>query len=185
AEGLIAHAGDKDDPNLPLMYWYGIEPLVPASREQALKLASTAQIPLLREFLARRLVDDAISQGAKGTLDVLAAALDEANDPARNDLLKGAREGLRGRQSMPMPAGWPAVYAKLKASNDAAVRENATLVALVFDDPLALSAMRERALNTAAPLAQRQSALQALIEKRKPDLAPLLHDLLDDKSLRR
>jgi putative heme-binding domain-containing protein len=86
---------------------------------------------------------------------------------------------------MPMPAGWPAVYAKLKASNDAAVRENATLVALVFDDPLALSAMRERALNTAAPLAQRQSALQALIEKRKPDLAPLLHDLLDDKSLRR
>src|SRR5205807_4801845 len=82
AAGLIAHASDADDQNLPLMYWYGIEPLVPASGEQAVKLAATAEIPLLREFLARRLVDNAIAKGEQGTLDPVAGMLGAADELA-------------------------------------------------------------------------------------------------------
>ena len=54
AEKLVQHEEDKDDHNLPLMLWYGIEPLVPADKAKALQLASKSKIPLVRQYIARR-----------------------------------------------------------------------------------------------------------------------------------
>jgi putative membrane-bound dehydrogenase-like protein len=54
ARGLAARAEDAGDPNLPLMLWYGIEPLVKADPARALDLARTTRIPLVRRFIARR-----------------------------------------------------------------------------------------------------------------------------------
>jgi putative membrane-bound dehydrogenase-like protein len=55
AEGLVGHEEDAKDANLPLMIWYGIEPLVPADPDQAAALLLKARIPLLREYIARRI----------------------------------------------------------------------------------------------------------------------------------
>ena len=54
AERLVSHGGDADDHNLPLMIWYGVEPLVPADKDRALKLAASCQVPLVRQYIARR-----------------------------------------------------------------------------------------------------------------------------------
>jgi putative membrane-bound dehydrogenase-like protein len=56
-EGLISRAEDAADPNLPLMYWYAIEPLVAADKTRAIGLAGKSQIPLVRQYIARRAVD--------------------------------------------------------------------------------------------------------------------------------
>ena len=55
AEGLVSHADDAEDPNLPLMIWYGIEPAVAADKDRAIKLAAACKIPLVRQHIARRL----------------------------------------------------------------------------------------------------------------------------------
>ena len=55
AEGLAAHEEDAKDPNLPLMIWYGLEPLVPADADRAAALLMKARIPLVREYIARRI----------------------------------------------------------------------------------------------------------------------------------
>jgi len=55
AQGLVSHAQDADDPNLPLMIWYGIEPAVAANKQRAVKLAAACKIPLVRQHIARRL----------------------------------------------------------------------------------------------------------------------------------
>ena len=55
AEGLVAHAEDAADANLPLMIWYGIEPLVAADRNQAVQLMGQCKLPQVREFITRRL----------------------------------------------------------------------------------------------------------------------------------
>jgi hypothetical protein len=55
ADELAGHAEDAADANLPLMIWYGIEPLVPADRERAAGLLAKARIPLLRQYIARRI----------------------------------------------------------------------------------------------------------------------------------
>src|SRR5439155_12630902 len=171
--------------NLPLMDWYGIEPLVPADPAKALDLAVQAELPLVREYIARRLVDHAAAQGENGDLAPLVAALARAREKVQRDLLTGAREGIRGCKSLKMPAGWPAVYARLVKSNDKLVREYTVVLALVFGDPQALADLRKVAQDPAAEAAERTAALEALVEKRAPDLAPVLHEQLADRATRR
>jgi len=55
AEALLAHADDADDHNLPLMIWYGIEPLVAKDKVKAAQLIAKTKIPLLRQYIARRM----------------------------------------------------------------------------------------------------------------------------------
>ncbi len=55
AEGLAGHAEDATDDNLPLMIWYGIEPLVRDDPDQATKLLTKCRIPLVRQYIARRI----------------------------------------------------------------------------------------------------------------------------------
>ena len=55
AAALVTHAEDAGDASIPLMLWYGIEPLAAVDRDRALKLVVTAKIPLIREYLARRI----------------------------------------------------------------------------------------------------------------------------------
>ncbi|MBA4192295.1 MAG: dehydrogenase [Planctomycetaceae bacterium] len=185
ATELVRHKEDATDQNLPLMYWYAIEPLVPENPARALELALAAEVPLVRQFVARRLADHASVQGEKGDLSPLVATLAKANAAEQLDLLAGAREGLRGRKSMKMPDGWPALYAKLRESTDPIAREHAISLAVLFGDPQALTDLRKVALTATAPAAERVAALETLITKRVPDLAPVLHDQLADKATRR
>lgn len=184
AEGLVHHAEDATDANLPLMNWYGIEPLVPTDPARAFRLAASSGMPLVRQFIARRFVDDAVTKGDKADLGLLVAALAGASSEAQLDLLKGTREGLRGRKSMTMPAGWAAAYAKLAKSSDAAIREHVVVLALIFGDPQALADLRKTMVTATAPSAERLAALAALVDKRVPDLAPVLHDMLADPAMR-
>jgi putative membrane-bound dehydrogenase-like protein len=183
AEGLLSHPEDGTDANLPLMNWYGIEPLVATDPAKSLNLASAAKISLVRQYVGRRVVDDALVR--KADLATLVAALGSADEKVLLDLLSGAREALRGRKSMKMPDGWPAVYAKLSGSKDNSIREHAVALALLFDDPQALIDLRRTALLTTASAGERRAALEALIDKRISDLAPVLHRLLADKVVRR
>jgi putative heme-binding domain-containing protein len=116
----------------------------------------------------------------------LVQVLAEVDDAAvQVDLLAGMRDGLKGRKAVTMPAGWEKTYAKLAKSDDAKVREHAQALAIVFGDPLAIKAVRATALSTAAAPAERIAALEVLIDKRVPDLAPTLQKSLDDSVLRR
>ena len=53
-EGLLSRSEDVDDPNLPLMYWYAVEPLVPGNVARAVALAAKSRIPVVRQFISRR-----------------------------------------------------------------------------------------------------------------------------------
>lgn len=56
AKALASRGEDANDPNLPLMVWYGIEPLVHEDLGRFLELAKQTPIPLLRRHIARRAV---------------------------------------------------------------------------------------------------------------------------------
>ena len=61
---LVSHAEDAADHNLPLMYWYALEPVIASDPAKAAQLLKTTKIPLLREYTARRLT--AASQTVAG-----------------------------------------------------------------------------------------------------------------------
>ncbi len=52
---LSQRTEDAQDHNLPLMIWYGIEPLVDLDAQRALTLAETAKIPILLEYMVKKL----------------------------------------------------------------------------------------------------------------------------------
>jgi hypothetical protein len=53
--GLVSHAEDATDHNLPCLYWYALEPLVGDDRVKALKVAAEGKVPVLREYVARKM----------------------------------------------------------------------------------------------------------------------------------
>ncbi len=55
SKGLVAHAEDAGDHNLPLMYWYAAEPLAAVDASRAARLAAGSRIPRIQEFMARRI----------------------------------------------------------------------------------------------------------------------------------
>lgn len=60
-EALLARAEDVSDHNLPLMYWYALEPVVGAQPDLALQWLTQTPFPNLRQYIARRLVADSPS----------------------------------------------------------------------------------------------------------------------------
>ena len=54
-DGLSLHAEDSGDPNLPLMIWYAAEPLAAKDLPHAVQFMKEARIPLLREYMSRRI----------------------------------------------------------------------------------------------------------------------------------
>jgi hypothetical protein len=55
AEALLSHEEDSADKDLPLMIWYGIEPVVGADKGKAAQLLSKCKLPQVRQFIARRM----------------------------------------------------------------------------------------------------------------------------------
>ena len=180
AEGLVGHAGDAADHNLPLMYWYAVEPLAALDLSRAARLASGSNIPLIREFMARRI--GAI--GTRESIALLVDALDRASGSAeRFSLLTGIEESLRGRRQVAMPAAWPDVFRKLAADSDRRVRSRAMALGVTFGDPAARGALRGILADGKSSLASRREALAALGQVKDPSLAATLLGLVRDPGL--
>jgi uncharacterized protein YbaP (TraB family) len=57
---LIQHAEDAGDHNLPMMYWYAAEPCVASDPAKAIALLKQCKLPLVREFIVRRLATSSL-----------------------------------------------------------------------------------------------------------------------------
>lgn len=180
AEHLVAHAEDAADANLPLMMWYGIEPLVAADANRALRLAQQSQIPLVRQFIVRRLASAADAAALATVVDCIA----EGDETFQSAALAGLLEALQGRRRVAMPDRWASLYAQLASSSVAEIRDQATRLGLVFGDPQALAALRKIAADASAGAASRNQAIVALTQAEAPGLSAFLQALLADPVVR-
>lgn len=172
---------DSKDRNLPLMYWYGLEPLAGNvdHRADALRLAAGSPMEMLLAFTVRRIASDA----SPASLDLILSYLG-AKDVNAVVVLREVRNALKGRPRVAMPKAWPAAFAKLAASKDAAVRNEAVALAVTFGDVRAFDEMRRLITTATADDATRQAALAALLAAKDKQLLPVLHQLLGDPALR-
>jgi putative membrane-bound dehydrogenase-like protein len=173
--GLLSHAADADDHNLPLMYWYAAEPLAAVDGPRAARLAFSSPIPRIHEFMARRIS----SLGPAESLALLVGELGRIGGSAqRATVLSGIEEGLRGRRQVAMPAAWPKVFAALDADPDADVRSRAVALGLTFGDPAARSALAQVLSDDTADVTKRGQALAALLRVKDPALPGTLVGLV-------
>ena len=187
AEALLAHAEDAQDATIPLMVWYGIEPLVLTDRARSVALIGSCKIPLVRRFLARRasLADEERAGVAIG-LEALSKRLAISQERSeRHDILDGILEAFRGRKRVAAPQAWAETAAALGKDADAEIRVRSVLLSLFFGDPKAADTLQAILSDAAAPAAVREQSLQALVEAKTPGLAPRLLLLLDDSAVRK
>jgi putative membrane-bound dehydrogenase-like protein len=180
ASNLCAHEADAADQNLPLMLWYGVEPLAATDTGKSIELAAGAKIPIVREYVARR-----VAQGSPAGLEAVVALLEKTTDSHQQvDLLHGIQASFNGQRHVAMPAGWKTAYAQLRTKTSSEVSDAASLVALVFGDADALTAERAIVTDAHASAERRSAAVTALAGAQDPQLATLLQGLLKDAALR-
>ncbi len=174
-EPLLAHAEDRTDHNLPLMYWFGLEPAVAQDPQRALALVRDSGLDRVVQFTYRRIADI----GTTEAFDLLARELRREKRPERQIwLLSALEQALRGRRRAPLPPSWSAVSAELLQSQNTTVRQLALTVAVTFGDPVALSQLRATLSDQTQPYAARRRALEALVQVRDPKLPPMLLHLV-------
>lgn len=176
---LISHAEDADDQNLPLMEWYGIEPLVAAEAPRALALAATSKIPLLSSFIVRRAASD------NRTLDQVIVKLASMQD-TRTQLMYVTEilKAFEGRVDIPTPPSWEKAYASLAHHPSAEIRDRALQIAVVLGDRRAFPSLRSVLADEKVELPQRQRALDILVRGRDAEAGDALRSVLGEPALR-
>lgn len=190
AEALITHGEDATDHNLPQMYWFAIEPLVPAHPEKALELAAKSKIPLVAQNIARRVADMGNDESLASLLRAIAK---EKTGAGLAYLAKSTLAGLRGRTGLTAPEIWNSAYGNFDEviQNRPDAKERAgelldlrTALAVAFGDQRVFPQLRGQVQDAALPLERRQVALQTLLSGKDPEAAALIVKLLDDQELR-
>jgi putative membrane-bound dehydrogenase-like protein len=181
ANALVRRAEDAADHNLPLMLWYGIEPLIAADPNSGVALAECSRIPLVRRYIARRLTEG-IDSAPAPVGKLLALASGRHDESFRLDVLGGMVEALRGWQRAKPPENWTTLQSTFLTDPSAKVRELTREVGVVFGDGRAVAELRHIALSSDTNASARRAALQVLIDNRADDLLPLLRRLVTDRA---
>lgn len=182
AEALASHGEDANDHNLPLMIWYGLEPLVPFNVDRSIEIAKTTPIPLLRRHIARRVasLESEKPQSLAKLMDLLAEVKDASR---RGDVLTGIAAALRGARRIDPPQGWDALRDELVGSKDEVVATPAKELAVVFGDGRTMDSLKQVAADVDADPQARRDALEVLVRSGEKDLAQLLKKLVIDRSV--
>ncbi len=182
ATALASRSEDIDDANLPLMIWYGSEPLNAEDVVRFAELGATAEIPRVRINVARRIADS--SDNSQGLQALLAHLGSSRDDAVSNDLLEGILQGLEGRRSLPMPQGWRHTHNWLSSREDSEIQDKITRLAVIFNDGHALDRLRAIATDSSSPALLRNRAIDTLVSQRTPGFGSDLLALVSDKPVR-
>ena len=174
ADALLKHKEDIDDPNIPFMLWFGIEPLVAKNPERALALAKHCNIPSVVQKIARRLLD-----GEK--LEQLTAGIKQKSDK-RMDLLNGMLAGLESRADLEEPANWADTYKTLRSDPKLTVILDE--IAQRFGSVEAARKMLALIKDPRTDPEQQRKAIKNLAEQQRAELAAVLPKLLENPKLR-
>jgi putative heme-binding domain-containing protein len=115
---------------------------------------------------------------APKALDVLLQTLGRIDNPdSQASILRGMNASLKGRHGLAAPAGWDALYDKLKASPNEEVRQQAQALAVTFGGGAAMAEMRKMLADNAADAKTRQAAMESLLAAKDAETLPLLLDI--------
>ncbi len=186
-EALVSHPEDAADQNLPLMYWYAMEPLTDVDPQRALALGMLAgeSIPMLRDYMIRRLG----SGDPQQSLALLISGLSDAEDDAiRVTFLKGILGILRGRQGFEAPEEWHALQEQFLNPGTTAQNFNVYLytlgIASHFGDASATEKLKSIVIDEAGAFEERKLCFTFLMDAKADGLNAVITTLLQGTTLR-
>lgn len=199
ATALLKHGEDKDDPMIPLLIWYGIEPVVAADPAVGMQLAKVSKLEKVTGFIYRRLSSDDAGRAA-----MLAELAKEPDAAKREAVLSMIVTAARTGGKLTMPPNWPEIAAKLrgtvvppsggsgntqKPAKAGTTEQFVTELSALFGDVDALQAFRSQLSAPTLDTPAREKALSILLQAQDSSTAKLLQQIVSTKdapsSLRR
>ncbi|MBK8036019.1 MAG: VCBS repeat-containing protein [Verrucomicrobiaceae bacterium] len=189
ATALLKHGEDKDDPMIPLLIWYGIEPVVAADPAVGMQLAKVSKMPKVTGFIYRRLSSD-----DAGRTSLLKLAADTPDAVLKLDLLNALVQAARNGHQITKPDGWDALRQKVVSAlaepHPDAAKAAATLLELEASMGIetALATYRDLLTSASARTSERENALNVLLQAKDASTAKTLLQLIQNDapaSLRR
>ncbi|MBE2284292.1 MAG: VCBS repeat-containing protein [Prosthecobacter sp.] len=189
ATALLKHGEDKDDPMIPLLIWYGIEPVVAADPAVGMQLAKVSKMPKVTQFIYRRLSSD-----DAGRTSLLKLAAETPDAVLKLDLLNALVQAARNGHQITKPDGWDALRQKVASAlaepHPDAAKAAATLLELEASMGIetALATYRDLLGSASARTSERENALNVLLQAKDASTAKTLLQLLQNDapaSLRR
>jgi putative membrane-bound dehydrogenase-like protein len=188
ATALLKHGEDKDDPMIPLLIWYGIEPVVAADPVVGMQLAKVSKIPKATEFIYRRLT------GTPAGWEAMFVLADQTEDLETKTLYveslvqarkQGTTKGERGEN-------WSGSRVLLRNGETPRLKQLVYELSVLENEsgenwgvPLA----RAKLQDSASSLADRELALSLLLQAQDSRTAKVLQQIVATKdapsSLRR
>jgi putative membrane-bound dehydrogenase-like protein len=170
------------DNNLRLMVWYAVQGVTEPGGGAAFdELLPAARDPFVRRSLARYVV---ASLSAERRTDRLRFLIEHLNGPADPDILGGMLEALAAVREFPEPPGWKERYPALAKSGSADVRGKAEQLAVLFGNEQAVGELKARITDPKAAAGARVTAVELLARRRVAGLAPILHGVLSEPTVR-
>ena len=189
ATALLKHGEDKDDPMIPLLIWYGIEPVVAADPAVGMQLAKVSKMPKVTGFIYRRLSSD-----DAGRTSLLKLAAETPDAVLKLDLLNALVMAARNGHPITKPDGWDALRQKVASAlaepHPDAAKAAATLLELEASMGIetALATYRDLLASASARTSERENALNVLLQAKDASTAKTLLQLIQNDapaSLRR
>ena len=181
-DALVAHPEDADDHNLPLMYWYAAEPLAAEDPDRALAfgLAAGETIPLLREYMLRRIGSS--DRGA--SLALLVRGLRRADgEELQLTFLRAIHSALAGRRRVEPPPEWQALVSEFTEAGHFAnprVYIKSMAIGLRFGNERAAETLLNAARTSSVAADLRREAIQGLVDAGEPATVLPLLKLIQD-----
>jgi putative heme-binding domain-containing protein len=170
---LLKHSEDATDPNIPLMIWFALEPLVVKDPGAALDLIHTSSIPKINEFISRRLVDG-------GKLNDVVHQLDPGQKNV-TDVLQGILAALEGRTDIKAPDEWKDQWTILVKSTPQ-IKELAEGIHQQFGDQEVIRKLL-LTLQGDENIDEQKDAIRQLAIRRQPELMVELPQLVENDAL--
>jgi putative membrane-bound dehydrogenase-like protein len=192
ATALLKHGEDKDDPMIPLLIWYGIEPVVAADPAVGMQLAKASKMPKVTGFIYRRLSSD-----DAGRTSLLKLAAETPDSVLKLDLLNAIVQAARNGHKITKPAGWENViqsFSSPGAANSQAPADELKLKSTLLEleasmgIETALATYRDLLASASARTSERENALNVLLQAKDASTAKTLLQLIQNDapaSLRR
>jgi putative membrane-bound dehydrogenase-like protein len=176
-EKLVMHAGDANDQNLPLMIWYGMEPLVEQDPGRAVSLMQSSPLLRIQEWIARR------AAANPQTLDVLLGQINHLPGALQGMVLGQILASLEGNVKVPMPSSWQAAYEQLQVDPDESIKDRADRLAVIFGDRRVFPSLRGILSDSQRTVAERRRALDILVQGRDGEALASLFAALETPEL--
>ncbi|MCM8534574.1 MAG: FG-GAP-like repeat-containing protein [Lentisphaeraceae bacterium] len=179
ASALATKAEDNDDHNIPLMVWYGLEPLVDVDPAKALLMIDQIKIPKVKAFLLRK-----SAETSQGLVELVNVLKNTKSTQLEEEIVFAMSRAFEKKTKVAAPATWSAAYKKTISHPNNRVKDTLVALSVKFGDKTVFPELRQIVQSESSPLSRKSWALDTLVASKDKGSVEAYKTAFQNESLR-